>query len=261
MDTFHAVSVIFLLDHQEQVSLKDFLMPGLYKPLIIGSMLMVFQQFCGVNAVLFFDAEIFSTAGFKDSNEVSLSVAAAMFVATGIGCLIVDKSGRKILLFSGGIVMGISLLLLGVFYDLARINSDIANKVSIFQKYSHTIPSGHISWLAILSAIIYIVMFSLGWGPLPWLLMSEIFSPRTRGFASGIVTLVNWSLVFVIAMSFDKMKNSMSPQGAFWFFAFISFMSALYTLFFVPETKGKSLEEIEMIFTRGAKSADELAQA
>ena len=254
MSTFYALSFIFLLDHQEQVSLKDFLMPGLYKPLIIGCTLMVFQQFCGVNAVLFFDSEIFSPAGFKDSNEVSLSVAGAMFVATGIGCIIVDKSGRKILLFSGGIVMGISLLLLGVYFDLARINSDIANKVSIFKEYSHTIPPDHISWLAVLSAIIYIVMFSVGWGPLPWLLMSEIFSPRTRGFASGIVTLVNWSLVFVIAMSFKSMKNSMSPQGAFWFFAFISFLSALYTLFFVPETKGKSLEEIELIFTRGASS-------
>ena len=235
-------------------------MPSLYKPLIIGSMLMVFQQFVGVNAVLFYDSEIFSSAGFTSPDYVSLLVGGSQVVATAIGCLIVDRTGRKRLLFYGGIVMGVTLLLLGVYYDLASIDSNPAKKVSIFGKYSHTVPEDQISWMAILSVVIFIVMFSLGWGPLPWVLMSEIFPPRARGLACGMVTLVNWTSVFVITKAFPQMRKSLSLQGTFWFFAFCSFMSVLYTLFFVPETKGKSLEEIELIFNRGARSREELSQ-
>ena len=235
-------------------------MPSLYKPLIIGSMLMVFQQFSGVNAILFYDSKIFSSAGFTNSDGVSLLVGASQVVATAIGCLIVDRTGRKKLLFIGGIVMGVTLFLLGMYYDLASINNKEAKKVSVFGKYSHTVPKDHISWMAILSVVIFIVMFSIGWGPLPWVLMSEIFPPRARGLGCGMVTLVNWSLVFAITITFDQMTKSLSQQGTFWFFAFSSFMSVLYTLCFVPETKGKSLEEIELVFNRGARSREELSQ-
>ena len=235
-------------------------MPSLYKPLIIGSMLMVFQQFSGVNAILFYDSKIFSSAGLTNSAEVSLLVGASQVVATAIGCLIVDRTGRKKLLFIGGIVMGVTLFLLGMYYDLASINNKEAKKVSIFGKYSHTVPEDHISWMAILSVVIFIVMFSIGWGPLPWVLMSEIFPPRARGLGCGMVTLVNWSLVFAITRTFDEMTESLSQQGTFWFFAFSSFMSVLYTLCFVPETKGKSLEEIELVFNRGARSREEISQ-
>ena len=235
-------------------------MPSLYKPLIIGSMLMVFQQFCGVNAVLLYDSGIFKSAGVTNSSHISLSVGASQVVATAIGCLIVDRTGRKKLLFLGGIVMGVTLLLLGLYYDLADINSPKAKKISIFGNYSHTVPVHQISWLAVLSVVIFIVMFSIGWGPLPWVLMSEIFPPRARGLACGMVTLVSWTLVFTVTYFFNQMTESLSLQGTFLFFAFSSFMSVLYTLRFVPETKGKSLEEIELIFNRGARSRDELSQ-
>lgn len=235
-------------------------MPSLYKPLIIGSMLMVFQQFVGVNAVLLYDSEIFSSAGLTSSSKVSLLVGGSQVVATTIGCFIVDRTGRKKLLFLSGIVMGVMLLLLGMYYDLASINNLEAKKVSIFGKYSHTVPEDQISWMAILSVVVFIVMFSIGWGPLPWVLMSEIFPPRARGLACGMVTLVNWTSVFVITKTFDQMTKSLSSQGTFWFFGFNSFMSVLYTLCFVPETKGKSLEEIELIFNRGARSREELSQ-
>ena len=223
-------------------------------------MLMVFQQFVGVNAVLLYDSQIFSSAGVTNPSKVSLWVGASQVIATTIGCLIVDRTGRKKLLFLGGIVMGVSLVLLGVYYDLASIDNNEAKKVSIFGKYSHTVPEDQISWMAILSVVIFIVMFSIGWGPLPWVLMSEIFPPRARGLACGMVTWVNWTLVFVITNTFARMTESLSPQGTFWFFAFFSFMSVLYTFCFVPETKGKSLEEVELIFNRGARSREELSQ-
>jgi len=241
------------LDQQEKASFSDFKTPGLYKPLIIGSLMMVFQQFCGINAVLFFDADIFQSAGFNDAKAVALSVAGSQVVATAIACLIVDKSGRKVLLMIGGLAMAISLLLLGIYYDIAKIPLAPGEKtISIFGHASHSVPLGQISWLAIVSVIVYIIVFSLGWGPLPWLLMSEIFPPRARGFASGMVTLVNWTLVFVVTKTFNLMTLTFYKQGTFWFFGAFSLASFFFVMFFVPETKGKTLEEIELMFTQGS---------
>ena len=219
------IKFIVYLDQQEKSSFNDFLTPGLYRPLVIGTFLMVFQQFCGVNAVLFFDAKIFFSAGLTNAKAVSLSVGGAQVLATVISCLMVDKLGRRLLLMIGSISMFVCTLLLGVYYDIAEIPLEEGQKrISIFGgSVSHSVPLNHISWLAVLCVIFYIIVFSLGWGPLPWLLMSEIFPPRARGFASGIVTFVNWLLVFVVTKTF-------------------------FVFFCVPETKGKSLEEIEKIF-------------
>lgn len=212
-------------------------------------MLMVFQQFCGINIILFYCAKIFDIAGFKNAELVSLAVAGAQVAATAIACVSVDKSGRRILLLAGGIVMAISNFLMGVFFDIAKLPKDPDNpQISIFGKYSHSVPLSDISWLAIVCVIAFVVFFSLGWGPLPWLLMSEIFPPRVRGIASGFVTLVNWMFVFVVTNTFHQMLGSMHEQGTFWFFAVFSFVGFLYTYFAVPETRGKTLEEIEQIF-------------
>ena len=144
--------------------------------------------------------------------------------------------------------MAVSNILLGVYFDLVKIPDGGGKTISIFGKYSHTIPLAHISWLAVTCTIGFIIFFSLGWGALPWLLMSEIFPPRVRGSASSFVTLVNWLLVFVVTNSFHYMLATFYEQGTFWFFAFFSFLSFLYTYFCVPETKGKTLEEIEQMF-------------
>ena len=237
------------LDQQESAALRDFATPGIYRPLIVGCMLMVFQQFCGINVILFYCAKIFKSAGFSNAEGVSLSVAGAQVVATVLACLLVDKSGRRVLLMVGGIAMSASNLLLGVYFDLADIPDAPGHQISIFGKFSHTVPLPDISWLAITCNIGFIVFFSLGWGPLPWLLMSEIFPPRVRGAASSVVTLVNWVLVFVVTNSFPYMLQVMHEQGTFWFFAVFSFLSFVYTYLCVPETKGKTLEEIEQIFT------------
>jgi len=224
------------LDQQEKLSFSDFKTPSLYKPLIIGSIMMVFQQFCGINVVLFYNAHIFQSAGFNDSKAVALSSAGSLVVATGISCLIVDKSGRRILLMIGAIAMTVTLLLLGIYYDIAKITLISGEKtISIFGNASHSVELSQISWLAIVSVIIYIFVFSLGWGPIPWLLMSEIFPTRARGFAGGAVTLFNWTLGFVVVKTFNAMTLSFYKQGTFWFFGVFLLGIFFFLMFFVPD--------------------------
>ena len=237
------------LDQQESATFRDFMTPGIYRPLIVGCMMMVGQQFCGITVILFYCAKIFKLAGFSNAEFVSLSVAGAQVVATVLACLLVDKSGRRVLLMVGGVSMSLCNLLLGVFFDLAKIPDTDGHQISVFGKFSHTVPLENISWLAITCNIGCIMFFSLGWGPIPWLLMGEIFPPRVRGAASSVVTLVNFVLIFVVTNSFPYMLETMYGQGTFWFFAVFCLIIFVYTYFCVPETKGKTLEEIEQIFT------------
>ena len=234
---------------QERMSFGEFARPALLKPLIIGIFMMVFQQFSGVNAILFYATSIFKEAGIGHANLVSIMFGVSQFVATGVACLLVDRSGRRILLLIGGFGMCVCNVGIGVYYDLAQRGNSTTNGTS--HSWYHSVPNEQISWLAVSSAVIFIIVFSLGWGPLPWLLMSEIFPPRARGLASGICTLVNWMFVFVVTKNFPSMITAFSEQGTFWFFAAWCFLSFLFVYFFVPETKGRTLEEIEHYFMEG----------
>ena len=234
-------------DNQDKMSFSGFAQPQLYRPLIIGCMLMVFQQFVGINAILFYCKEIFTSAGVNWNAPIL--TACVLFTFTIIACLVVDKFGRRILLLIGSVIMFVCMFLLGVYYDIVKTKG---NDISIFGSVSHTIPVAKISWLAITCVLLFIALFAIGWGPLPWVLMGELFPPRARGQASSIVTIVNLIFTFVITKTFSSFQDSFHQQGTFWFYAGFCLLSFVYTLFFVPETKGKSLEEIERIF--GASS-------
>lgn len=211
---------------------------------------MFFQQFCGINAVLFNCAFIFKEAGFKNGKDVSIIVAAVQFFGTGCACLIVDKAGRKTLLWTTALVMTVSLIALGFFFELAILKE--GKEVSgLLDSIHHSVPVHKISWIAILSLILYNLAFALAWGPVPWLLMSEVFPLRARGIASSISTLFNWSVAFTVTKTFVNFQNAFTPPGTYWVYAGVSFLAFLFVVLRVPETKGKSLEEIERLFDGG----------
>ena len=172
-------------------------------------------------------------------------------IFTLIACLIVDKSGRRMLLMVGGFFMFLMLFCLGLYYDITIFDTKLDGQIDIF--HHRTVPVEKISWLAVTCVIIFIAVFSLGWGPIPWMLMSELFPPKARDVAGAFVNVVNWLSAFLVMKFFPQMKVALKDQGTFWFFAGFSLLSFLFTLFFVPETKGKTLEEIERYFTRKKK--------
>ncbi|XP_031555263.1 solute carrier family 2, facilitated glucose transporter member 8-like [Actinia tenebrosa] len=238
------------LDEQQAMSCSEFCKPSITKPLIISMAAMFFQQFCGINAVLFNCAAIFKEAGFENGKEVSVIVAAVQFIGTGCACLIVDRAGRKTLLWTTALVMTASLIALGFFFELAILKEG-KEVAGLLDSIHHTVPVKEISWIAILSLILYNLAFSLAWGPVPWLLMSEIFPLKARGIASSISTLFNWSLAFAVTKTFVDFQNALTPPGTYWLYAGISFLAFLFVVLRVPETKGKSLEEIERLFDGG----------
>ncbi|KAM6930776.1 solute carrier family 2, facilitated glucose transporter member 8 [Xenentodon cancila] len=226
--------------------LKD---PGVYKPLLIGVMLMFFQQMTGINAIMFYAENIFEQAHFKESDLASVIVGLIQVVFTALAALIMDKAGRKVLLIISGVAMAISTTTFGVyFYLMSKVHGGAAlSAAQDLQSMVDEAPAD-LSWLALASMAVFISGFAIGWGPIPWLIMSEVFPVKVRGFASAVVVLTNWSMAFIVTKTFQDMLNLLTSAGTFWLFASMCVVNVILTIAFIPETKGKTLEQIEAIF-------------
>jgi len=205
-------------------------------PFVISMYLMLGQQFSGMNAVLFYVDGIFEAAGSTlDSSLASIIVAVVQVVATILAAAVMDKLGRRLLLNISSFLMVISITALGAYFYI-KINlgdTELANRLQI---------------LPIASLSIFVFAFSVGFGPIPWLMMSELFSPEVRGLASSIATCFNWTLAFVVTKFFSNLVSAITEAGSFWVFGGITALTFLFCLLFVPETKGKSLEAIQDMF-------------
>ena len=225
-------------DDSRQVSSswQEFRSPHLYKPLCISLSLMFFQQFCGINAVIFYTEEIFQEAGYyKDNPGIPAALIAAVKVgATCFSTLIMDRAGRRKLFTTGGTLMTASCVTFGLYFYLTATSKTL----------------GDISWLSLASLILYVTAFSLGWGSIPWLIMSEIFPTHARGKAASLATGFNWACAFLVTSIYLPLQREITPQGIFWCFAGVCFTGTTTMYCFMPETKDKTLEEIELYFRR-----------
>uniref|UniRef100_A0A3P8YHA0 Solute carrier family 2, facilitated glucose transporter member 8 n=1 Tax=Esox lucius TaxID=8010 RepID=A0A3P8YHA0_ESOLU len=222
--------------------LKD---PGVYKPLGVGIMLMLFQQLTGINAIMFYAQSIFENAHFKNSDVATVVVAGTQVVFTAVAALVMDHAGRKFLLILSGISMCLSTAAFGVYFKLSTETHGNSSGLGIEEYFAHD-PAADLSWLALASMGIFITGFALGWGPIPWLVMSEIFPSRVKGFASSVCVLTNWGTAFLITKTFQDLMDLLSSAGTFWFFSGCCALNVVFTIFFVPETKGQTLEQIQL---------------
>lgn len=216
------------------VSIKEFLAPTAYKPFILSILLMLFQQFSGINAVMFYTVQIFESAGSTmDPLLATVLVAIIQVVATIISSVLMDRAGRRPLLTISAVCMAISLIVFGGF-DLARTNDE-----SVGKSYG---------WLPLVCLMSYVVAFAFGFGPTPWLMVAEMTPPRFRSVVSGVATALNWTFAFIVTKTFQAEIEVMHSYGVYWMYASYCLLSLLVTFFFLPETKGKDDEEIREFF-------------
>ena len=242
------------LERQGKPSLGElflqFKQRGVYHPFILVLMLMFFQQFSGINAVVFYAASIFKEAGVGNPSLLSaLSIGGGQIAATFIAVILVDKLGRKVLLVVSSTTVCLSSGVLGIEF---LITDTVCGGVTGNGTTSnHALCQHNIGWLAILATIGVIVGFSLAWGPIPWVLMSELLPLRVRSLAGSIATFSNWSFATLITLAFESYAHAVSPKIAWWSFSVIMLVSIFCVIFFIPETTGCSLEQIELYFQRG----------
>jgi MFS transporter, SP family, galactose:H+ symporter len=206
----------------------ELLSPRLRRPLIIGIGLAMFQQITGINTVIYFAPTIFQSAGLSSAATSILATAgvgAVNVIMTIVSIRLIDRLGRRQLLFWSLGGMTVTLLVLsGAFYSGA---------------------SGQLAWVAVASVAAFVGFFAIGLGPVFWLLIAEIFPLAVRGRAMSLATVANWSFNLIVSATFLNLVGAVGSAGAFLVYAVLSLVALAFIALMVPETKGRSLEQIE----------------
>ena len=223
-----------LLEHQG-LGWKAFLVPAMRRPLTIGIGLAILQQVTGINTVIYYAPTIFQSAGFETAKASILATAGVGLVnvlLTIFALRIIDRAGRRALLLTGTAGMAVSLAVFAAGYA-----------------FGGALPG--FRWIAIASLMAYVGFFAIGLGPIFWLLISEIFPLGIRGRAMGVATIANWGFNLLVALTFLQLLQSLGPSTTFLIYAALSVVGWVFAYRRVPETKGRSLEEIERFWVEG----------
>ncbi|ONH93707.1 hypothetical protein PRUPE_8G248500 [Prunus persica] len=232
-----------------QAKLLDLFQRRYLRSVIIAVGLMVCQQLGGINGVCFYVSNIFEQAGFSPRLG-TITYAILQVVVTGLGAAVMDKAGRKplILVSASGLVLGCVLIATSFFLKVYPTKDK--KRALVKQVHGLALKASPIFAVAgILLTIhfciqIFIGSFSIGMGAVPWVLMSEIFPINIKGQAGSLTTLVNWLGAWLCSYTFNFLM-SWSSYGTFILYAVVNVLSVLFVIVIVPETKGKTLEQIQ----------------
>lgn len=220
---------------QQKGTWSELLSPLLRSAMIVGVGLAIAQQITGINTVIYYAPTIFKFAGFSSSSVAilaSVGVGVVNVIFTLLAMQLIDRAGRRPLLLVSLAGMALSLIVLGLAFSLPQL-------------------SGSRGWIAVVSLMAYVGSFAVGLGPVFWLMLSEIYPLRIRGRAMSVGTAANWSANLIVAVSFLTLTGLMGKAATFWLYAAVSIGAWLFAFFLVPETKGKTLEEIEAYMRSG----------
>ncbi|KAF1830945.1 general substrate transporter [Decorospora gaudefroyi] len=208
---------------------------GMFKRVIIATLTMFFQQWTGINAILYYAPKIFEGLGLDENSKSLLAtgvVGIAMFLATIPAVLYVDKLGRKPVLISGAIGM-------------AACHFIIAGIVASFQDNWEAHKSA--GWAAVVMVWLFVVFFGYSWGPCAWIVISEIWPLSNRPYGIALGASSNWMNNFIVGQVTPDMLENLR-YGTYIFFGIFTALGALFIFIFFPETKGLSLEEMDTLF-------------
>jgi SP family arabinose:H+ symporter-like MFS transporter len=211
--------------NQQQGSLKELLRPGLRTALIVGIFLSIFSQVTGINVIMYYAPEIFKASGDGSSSALTQTVwvGAINTLMTLVAIRYVDQLGRKKLLLIGSLGMAICLALVGAaFYQ--------------------QVTTGY--WV-LAGILLYISFFAISLGPLTFVVVAEIFPNHIRGRAMGVAIFFLWLSVYIVSQTFPMLLQAIGSAYTFWIYMVMSVLAFLFIWRMVPETKGKSLEEIQ----------------
>ncbi len=220
---------------QQKGNWSELLSPLLRSAMVVGVGLAIAQQVTGINTVIYYAPTIFKFAGFSSSSVAilaSVGVGVINVVFTVVAMQLIDRVGRRPLLLVSLGGMALSLIVLGLAFSLPQL-------------------AGTRGWIAVASLMAYVGSFAVGLGPVFWLVLSEIYPLRIRGRAMSVGTAANWSANLIVALSFLTLTEVVGKAATFWLYAAVSIGAWLFAFFLVPETKGKTLEEIEAYMRSG----------
>ena len=194
---------------------------------------MIFRQVSGINALIFYTVYIFQEAGgILSPFLATIIVRFAQVLTTYISCLLVVRTGRRVLLLFSNVTMSVCHLLLAVYFYFKQNGGDLST----------------FGWLPLLSVTTFIVGYDISFGPLPWVMMAELLPNKSKSWASGLATSVNWIVVFVVTNLYGMMIDNLGSMLKFVIFGGMCIFGTIIIEFLVPETKEKPREEIQLEF-------------
>lgn len=207
---------------------KALFQPNVRKVLVIGIVLAVFQQWCGINVIFNYAHEIFSAAGYEVSDVLMNIVVTGItnVIFTFVAIYTVDRWGRRALMFVGSAGLALIYMMLGTGY------------------YFHIT-----GWPMLLLVVLAIACYAMSLAPIVWVVLSEIFPTRIRGAAMAVSTFFLWVASFVLTYTFPLLNDALQASGTFWIYGGICVAGFFFIRSQLPETKGKSLEELEKELT------------
>lgn len=214
---------------KQEGGLREIFSAAVRPALVVGIGLAIFQQFTGINTVIYYAPTIFQFAGFPSASVAILATAGVGVVnvaLTIVALRLLDRAGRRPLLLYGLIGMILSLAILGFAFLSPSLSSAIA-------------------WIAVISLAVYVACFAIGLGPVFWLMISEIYPLRVRGQAMAVATVANWGANLLVALTFLSLLHSLGRSWTFWLYGIIGVLAWVFVYKLVPETKGRTLEQLE----------------
>lgn len=215
-------------ERREQGGIGELLAPWVRPALIFGLGIALFQQITGINTIIYYAPTTFEAAGLGASVSIlsTFGIGVLNVGMTVVGILLVDRVGRRPLLLVGLPGMALSLIVLGFAYLLPEL-------------------AGAVAWLTVACTAAYIACFAVSLGTVSWLMPPEVFPLKVRGKATGVSTMTAHASNFVVTLTFLPLVAAVGETAVFWLFGLISIIAFFFMYRLAPETKGRSLEEIE----------------
>ena len=220
-----------LAQADERSRFADLFAPHVRPALVIGVGLAIFQQVTGINTVIYYAPVIVQSAGISSASGAILATAGIGLVnviMTIVAMWLIDHVGRRPLLLTGIAGMILSLAVLGFVFRMPT--------------------GGALAWLAVITLMVYVASFAISLGPIFWLLIAEIYPLKVRGIAEGTAAGANWAFNFLVSLTFLSLIQILGASSTFWMYATLAIASWFFSYYLVPETKGRTLEEIEQSF-------------
>ena len=217
-------------------SYRDLVRPGVRPALLFGIGFSIFQQFSGINTVTYYSPTVFTLAGFvkKDAIFITAIIGLITIAATVLGISLIDRWGRRKLMFFSLSGMGLAMCGLGLAFRLGP-----------------RLPGMDI--VTVGSVVLYHIAFSFGMGLMGWVLLPEVFPNRVRARAQSVGRLANWVANFIVTISFLSIVKAIGPANTFWTFTAIIVLAAIFIARLAPETRNRPLESIEQYWLNGMR--------
>jgi SP family galactose:H+ symporter-like MFS transporter len=215
------------------------------RPLLVGIGLAVFQQITGINAIIYYADQIFAAAGFttraSQTTVTTWAVGGVNVAATFIAIAFIDRLGRRKLLLAGLLGMALSLAVVGATFEFMT-------KATV----AHPAATSTAGIVTLVALVVFIACFAFSMGPVVWTVINEIFPGHIRGRAVAVATAFNWASAFIVSQVFLSLIGAIGNSFTFWLFALFCGLGWAFVFYRVPETKGRSLEQIQQIWkTKG----------